>query len=63
MMEIIERETGHRLTSIAINLSREEASELRDGLEQSLSEGMEHFHVSSADYSYDLEIRVLPEQG
>jgi hypothetical protein len=62
-MEILERDSGRRLDLLSLTLSWEEASELRDGLNQVLKgDELEHFHVSGEDYSTDIEVRVLPER-
>ena len=59
-MEIVERETGKRLEFVALSLTSAEASELRDGLNQALDEGDDfHFHVSSEDFSRDIEVRIV----
>lgn len=62
-MKITERATGREIDYVWLTLTREEASQLRSAVDQALAgerDTDEHYHVSSEDYTVELELRVLP---
>ena len=58
----IERGDGEAISSVDLFLSRDEAAELRDALNQLLASfGEPHWHAHVADWDYTTEITVVAD--